>query len=495
MKRLIIILFCFSILGGAKAQHHFYHLIRNGVYSNIESTVKNIRSIVDTPGYEAFGVPVQNQTNQVTYYYRRGTDHVTAGDGDPFYRTFNIVTQTWSDTVRILPTDPQDSVDCRDVTGGKMDNDSTVLFYGRRHEDVYGSYDLFIQKCDSNNNFSAPVPFNWTGITHLQVGFFHGRMIEGDAPGEYYHIIYQVNVDTGTRPHYNAQIIKTTDYWNHYALCGVVFDGNQQFSETAGVNLGGGKFLALARFNQSGILTPFESTNYGVTWVRRGASNLLWYNTGQPEIPDITPHDGVYDIVFQCRDAAMLMISKNNTVASFGLTYPVYNEQEMYAHHLGTGTNPSLGYPSELKLSTGLYLIIFTKQLNNNRANIQWAIDDLVTDPNGIPPAPTIASTSITTESFRINVTGYTDKQIENIRYFSQDISTAVDFSSFVTCTYQNPASNFPIGQSTLMQNVRMTGLFDFYHELTTGTTYYYRIKACNNVGCSAYTTKIVTTL
>jgi hypothetical protein len=60
----------------------------------------------------------------------------------------------------------------------------------------------------------------------------------------------------------------------------------------------------------------------------------------------------------------MIHISKGNTVANnFGKSNPVYNPQEIYCYHRGTGTNPSLGYICELELYNGKYFMIFPKSL------------------------------------------------------------------------------------------------------------------------------------
>lgn len=480
MKKL---LFIFLFYGCTKSQSQFfYHMIEDGVRSHRIDVVKDIVPVVDSPIYEGFGIPVQNKVNQITYYYASGATHTTTHNFS--YRTFNIAAGVLSE-----PTLVSDTL-FTTVTGGKMDNDSVAFFLYTNSGTRY----LYIMKCDSNNVFSPPVAFNWGAAEDLNSGFFFGPMIIGDAPGEYYNCIYQVS---GSR--YKITIFKTTNYWNNYSEIGTIFDGTTQYSEPAGINLGGGKFLVLCRNNQAGSLTPFESTDYGVTWVRRNSSNLYWNLGGLPEIAYVYGHDGVFDIFYQCRDAAMMQISKNNTVtaSSFGTPFPVYNDPEIYSHHLGTGGNPSLGYGAQLKIHhvnpriDGKYFMIYSKEYNNVRANLQWTMDDLVTDPGGIPSAPTISTSNIGTTTFRITETGYSDSDLENVRYMQFDVSTHADFSDFVTAKYRS-VSAFPAVE---LHDIRMTGLFCIFNVLTTGTTYYCRVKACNNVGCSAYTTVIVTTL
>jgi len=476
-------IFIFIVFISCSKPPLYYHLPGGAkVPSELVSDIKNIQSINES-SYEAFGFPVQTGSNHVTYYYTRGLTHTT---GQTLcYRNFNIAAQIWTDPVLIVA----DSINSSISNGGQMDNDSIVIFSLSTHADIYHSRDIYIQKCDLNNHFSHRSMFNWSGIVKLQAGTFFGPLVKGDVPGEYYNILYQFNNDTGSTRH-RISCIKTSDYWKTYYEVGVLYDGMAQYSETAAINLGGGKLLGLTRNNIAGTLTPFESTDYGVTWTKRVPSNLFWFNLGAPEIPYIYPHDEVFDIAYQCRDASMIQISKGNSLANFGNATPVYNDPEIYSYHRGTGGNPSLGYISQLKLSTGKYLMIYSKEYNYNRANIQWTMDDLVTDPGGVPAQPIIETSGVSTTTFRIDITGYSDKDWENVRYLLQDMSTHSDFRDFVTCKYRN-MSVYP---SVEMQNVRMTGYFDTYTSLTPGTTYYLRIKACNNTGCSAYATVTVTT-
>src|SRR5438045_9102145 len=202
-------------------------------------------------------------------------------------------------------------------------------------------------------------------------------MIKGDTAGEYYHIMYQ------TAPsRYRISIVKTADYWHTYSEIGVLYDRIIPYSETAGINLGAGKMLALSRVNNAGSLTPFESTNYGVTWLRRPASNLYWWNGGSPEIPDMCIRsDGTFDIFYECRDTSMMQISKGNTVAdNFGKSTPVYNSPEVYCYHRGTGGNPSLGYGKEVEMSNAKLFMIFSKEFTSSKANLMWTKDDRVSD-------------------------------------------------------------------------------------------------------------------
>ncbi len=185
----------------------------------------------------------------------------------------------------------------------------------------------------------------------------------------------------------------------------------------------------------------------------------------------------------------MMHISKDNTVAdNFGKSTPVYNPQEIYSYHRGTGGNPSVGYGSQLKLSNGKFFMIYSKEYTSTRSNLQWTIDDLVSDVEA-PIVPVLTISAITATAFRFDITNYVDWQ--NVRYCLMDLSTVEDFSTFVTCKYRS-ISAYP---AVVINNITVVGYWDTFNGLVTGTTYYLRIKAVNNAGESIYTIKTVTTI
>ncbi len=447
---------------------------------------KNIKPISTDSLYEAFGILLRIKADTAVYIDRIGKDHVSKGNGNPFYRKYCISSNTWSDTTRIA----SDSLDSRCVAGGMMDNDSGIIFYARYHTD--GTRDLLIQRFDSNANFTSPIPFNWNGFVKYKGGFPFSKLIKGYSAHEYFLPMYQVN-DTGVAK-YRISLIHTTDCFNTYQDI-VVYSGSTAYTEPFGANLSNGKMLIECRNNQAGTLTPFESTNHGLTWIRRNPCNLYWYIGGGSEMGDmIVNPDSSFDIIYECRDAEMISISKNNVISSanFGNSFPIYNEPEMYAHNKGAGSggNTSLGYPSMIQIGS-LRLVVYAKQFNLNRANLMWTIDDLITDPGCIPDAPVITVSGITTTAFRIDIKNYSDSQIQNIRWFQQDLCYDSLFTNFVTCKYRITTSGaYP---AVLMKNIRMTGLWDLYSVLTTHTTYWLRIRAYNYKGYSETIKKIMT--
>lgn len=448
--------------------------------------IKDLKFISLNNVYEAFGIIDYSRQNVYTYYYRRGKSHLSGGN--PVYREYNTLTKTWSDPITIT-TDTRDGTA---VSGGRMDNDSTVLFLGRSNNGINGDWSLGIQiiKADSNNRFSAPKPFDWTGIPKLQRQSFYGHVVKGERPGEYFMPLYQLTIQS-TNSRRLLQCLYTSDYWNSYKLKGTIYDGTTPFSETSMIYLGDGKLMTLTRNDNSGILVPFESDDYGVTWKKREISNLYWGMLRLPEIPFVynDTATGTFDIIYECRDANMIEISKYNDLTNFGNVLPVYRNVEIYAHHLGEGSNPSLGYPAMIRMKDGNFLIVYSKEFNDYTANIFYTEDDLQSDEGNIPQKPKITVSKILEHSFRIDVTGYTDKQLENIRWLSEDLSEDSTFKTFTTCNHRTPS--YP---ATQIRNIRMTGLWDSYSGLKGLTPFWLRIKACNYKGCSDYSIIRVTT-
>lgn len=474
-------LFIYLLLLSASARSQFfYHLVNYATRSSNVSNVKNIQPVSTDSVYEAFGILLHLRTNKDIQFDRVGTTHVAGGQ--PFYRIYNEQANYWYDRVQ------WDTLanDCRDIYGYHMDNDSIVLIY--READNMST--IWIRKCDTMLHFSPRVALDSFQFGTRLASRVPFGIVSGTAPGTYYCSFYSISADAAT---WRLSVFKTTNYWNTYTEVGVAYSGSINYAEPGIVNLGNGRFMLMARNNVAGSLTPFESTDSCVTWTRRIASNLFWYGGGLPEIPYIYQPPNQRDsftVIYECRDASVIHISKGNTVQNnFGLSTPTYTQPEVYAYHRGTGTNPSLGYPKMLRMENGKYLITFAKEYNSTRANLLYTRDDLVTDPNGVPAAPVIPTSSITSSGFRYDIT-VTDKDVENIRYWKMDLSTDPAFGSFVTAKYL--ASALP---AAVIHNTQVTGKFVIFSTLTTATTYYCRVSACNNAGCSPYTTAIVTTL
>lgn len=482
------------------------------------SYLKNVRitpfSEAATAEYHAFGTAIKTGADRLTLLFRRGVSELV--DGDPSYahlyrgRTYQAhytpSTDTWAAPVQI---DEEIGRDLADHHGGyQMDNGEFIYFSSVSPVAIAyiddgepwpaGNFSPFFRKAaDESLAWGSRVTL--TGYdTSFRSGTNFGMLQAGANPGEYY-IGFNV-FGYGSETARKLYCLKTTDYfatWNFIEI----YSGSLPFSEMSVAYLGGGRLFSFARIDNGGYLYLFKSSDSGATWTAIGQhvdNNLGWY-TGAPKIPTaVFMHNGLLNIMYHDRDNFCTMISKDNDPDDFfGMAIPVFNPPEIYWYNWNGefSGNPSLGYPIVCHAGSDRFLVAIAKEVNTQDADLYYTMDDFLTDPDGVPAAPpTIADSFITATTFRLDINGYTDAQKQNIRYFQIDVSTDAGFGSFITASY-NGTSVGTDHTSVTMQNVRMAAFWIGMAALTTGTTYYIRIRAVNNAGASSYTTKTVTTI
>jgi hypothetical protein len=106
------------------------------------------------------------------------------------------------------------------------------------------------------------------------------------------------------------------------------------------------------------------------------------------------------------------------------------------------------------------------------------------------PPALTLNAPTLTASAFKIEITGYTQAQIQNIKQWVWDISTDAGFApgTFATLSIEW------VQPAVLVKDIAMPSMRIWPQTATASTTYYIRAKAVNNTGESAYTSTSVTT-
>jgi len=509
-----IYLFFLLINVNAGAQIGFYHtLIRTGrsapVY--VISNYKNPKWTDQDTGYAAFGVientsiPPEAQT-RFTYFTRIGTGHTT--DGNAYARDYYPQVDKWGPW-RVVDSEKvnADSNDCRDTWGGRLrdigntpGNDSILLFICRVTGPTKNDSKNYFLRGNLDGTHWDSIPITYT-IPRLQFLAFYGHMARGDSAGTYYMAAFEYNVDTGNTNHKRIVVFRTTDWFRHYNER-VVFDqtGAGNFlSECPMVNLGGGKLLLFARLEQATVFRTIESSDYGDTWINQGDSYPLYsYNAGAGCIVPFVWKDSTankFIALFNNRDHDWVCISRDNTVAANFGHYPTnYNNSEMYFYNQSENhltANSSLGYTSMINIAgDSVFLLCWTHETNAHRANIMFSRDNFQTRHSAPDAPPSFAPSSIGSTGFYLAVTGYTTAQLNNISYFMYDVSTSPTFSSFVTCYNRLPGWS----PTAVMHDVYWNGLWNNFNGMTASTAYYVRMKACNNAGCSAYTSVTVTT-
>lgn len=453
---------------------------------------KNVRVVPASAAannkYMAFGTLLKTGSNRMTYITRVGQippgTYAHLEGGRTFQFHYTIDTDTWDSGTLI---DSESGRDMSDCNGGEMDNGKYVYFssVGPDLENEIDAVIFFRIANDSNLNWGARKNL-LTDVGAIDApastlsGTCFGAMQKGDAPGEYYIAYVQFYSAAGKK-----YCVKTTDYWETWTFYEIF--GDPVFNETALVYLGSNRLVSISR--RDGFPVMYKSSDGGETWDYLNTPPNLNYGY-QPIIPHFFVDDGLLFLIYQDRDSGFIKISKDNDPDDFFST-GAFNEPELY-HYTFNGEssgNPSLGYPSIRKMFSGGYLIVFAKEVSSNDADLWYSRDDLNTDPNGVPIAIPSTAVGSNSNSAYVGMGGYTLAQMDNIRYFEVDVSTASDFSTFATVKYRHPSL-----EATLMHDARLTGLTLNLEGLPSATTYYIRIRACNNAGKSGYIQKTVTT-
>jgi hypothetical protein len=516
MGKLLTIFLFFSFAANGQLPVVFYGL--NGVQASVYvppavvSNLKNPQIIPNGSGtkqYVAFGNNINLGSDTTTLsdttilFTRMGASHIDGGLAA--YNIYHISTDTW-DGYHVMRTDTADN---RDGYGTKMDNDSIIYWSCLSFNDatnaftgspIGGTTQIYQIRMGRNLGQTDTINFRWPTVSpRLQRSFIYGKATYLDSPGHYATTLLTYNVDTGNLSRVILYVLKTTDYFRTYWLVRIwdnTLDGSGSPDETAISYLGSGRVGLWTRLFQGSQMYYTESSNYGNTWTFRGnADSLWWYKAGgdmQASIYRIGKKDSIY-ITYGNRDNDCIEISLNRPSDFFGSHF--FKRPEIYFYNRSEDAavaNSSLNYTSvSMAIRDSIFLMTYYHEKAPDTAYAYYSRDDFKTDPLGIPTAPTLTISGTTTTAFRVDVTGYTQAQKNNIRAFYFDLSTDPAFGSFVTAKYQSPTTTSAVS----LNNIYMHAFYDIFNGLTTGTTYYFRARACNNAGCSSYTTQMITTL
>lgn len=429
-------------------------------------------------------------SDSVILFIRAGTTHLQ--DGVPVYNIYTISNDVWSGYT-VVRTDTADN---RDTWATAFQNLDSLVVWSEYSVGANDSYSQNYQiRYGRNLGHTDTINLRWpVGWPHLQYAFTYGAAAHSDSAGYYLQPIVQVNIDTGDLTKYRVDLIRTHDYFRTYDFVNVATP-SFYLNESSIEYFGGGKFGLLGRMEGLGNLRYYESTNYGASWTDRGnADSLYWYFAGRTmSSPYIYRYnDSMVHIFYGNRDNNFVEVSPFNKINDFFGGYH-FNSPQLYYYNYSPNANSSLNYAAIMPIiGDSVYLVTWGHEDASDTAHMLYSRDNLKTDPNGLPIAPpTISTSDITSTAFRFEITGYTQSQIDNIRTFEFDISTSSNFSSYVTAKYFLPGAT----SSVSLHDIRMHSLWDNISALTTGTTYYLRIRACNNAGKSSYTQINVTTL
>lgn len=300
---------------------------------------------------------------------------------------------------------------------------------------------------------------------------------------------------------------RTTDNWQTFEA--FEFYSGTNVDETILIPCDDGRAVAIRRQSGKSWMYKCADTLAATpSWTNFGTINLGWMMQSTTIIPTYDIHDGLYDIVFANRGTGMICISRNNTFDD--IYNGIFNEEEIIAYasvdSSGSIYKP-LGYPvfqyncGPSSFGGTLSFVGWSRETvwsgggdSPGKAEFWGTFLDFEHDETGAPATPpslTEFAPATTANAFQVDITGYTEAEIANIKWFIWDVSTDPDFSpgTFITKSVEwaQPA--------VLIQDLRIPSLsIAITSGLTTSTTYYIRAKAVNHQGESSYTSTSVTT-
>lgn len=474
------------------------------------SHAKNVRNLsgesLGAQDYCAFGGIAYCDTHlmQIT---RIGTGHETGGKW--YKRSIPLDTLTpgaWS----LLYTHTYNLEDCYVtrqgsylyVHGSASDDDRTGLGWDTQQ--------CFYLKCDLNGNLISGPHDTIGGTSGVTSGcnrnwpFGRGGWL---GTGNWYGQSYvSLQYDGTTVSNGKIWFLRTQDDWATFEAfsyyTGIYVD------EVLLIPFTDGRAVSLRR--QAGKTNLFRCPNTIATtpsWSLYSQIDLGWFHYGTL-IPTYDIHDNLVDIVFADRDTGMISISRNNTYDN--VYNGIFNDEEIiaYANVPASGSvYTPLGYPVYVYncgVSSYGGVLSFAGWSRetawsptagaDGKAEFWGTFLDFEHDETGAmptqPPALTSNPSYLTSSAARVEITGYTEAQMNNIKYYVWDISTSPTFApgSFVTVSIEW------VLPAVLVKDQRIPGIAIAPQSLTSGTTYYFRVKAVNNAGESAYTSTSITT-
>lgn len=492
------------------------------ITSSILYPNKNVRITPDSAAnaaeYQAFGFDIVTGGDRITSFFRigisEGVVHPYGSNNPPalsyahLYRGRTYKQHYYPSTDTFSVKEEIYSVPGRDLAdtyGIKMDN-GEYIYFGSVSPSAIAYLDdavntrppenavPFYRKASNSDLVYAPPVYLFTdpgasGVPlELKSCSPFGKPCKGANPGEYYIGFYQFDYE-GTAA--RGYCIKTTNYFNTWSF-NLIWN-QAGYSENMVFYMGGGKLVDVARRDNSGNIFLYVSIDSGVTWTPKGPTQNLWWSGAFPQIIHGFVENNLLTLMCQNRDTGFVYISHANAWSNINDTQ-IFNRPEIFFYTFNgeINGNPSLGYPCVTPIGNGKYFVSLCTEVNGNDANRYYTITDLQTD-NGLPAAPPVITTAFhTATSFRLFIDNYTDAQLQNIRGFEIDLSTQANFSTYVMARIEVVQNG---GQLQVFQDVWMWSRWITPNSLITATTYYYRIRACNNNGKSGFTNGSTATL
>lgn len=301
-----------------------------------------LQTLAQDGRYNAFGTFVTISATKKMYIFRSGTDHIQGGRIDAI--DYNVLTNRYYNR-RTLYTPPA-GYDPRDPRVSLI-NGKIFIFTSLTDLSIGKTYQMgYLKSTDATGtSWSAFTPLEKT----MQIALPWGKAVAGDVAGTWFQPFYESDFVSGGT--WKEGLWKTTDYGETWTAQ-YMYIGTRPLTETAVVNLGGGKMLSLSRlelsygFTSNG-LWQMTSSDGGTTWSAPVVTNLggtsinipaLYYNAATGKIT----------CVYQNRASGNIEYSANNTATTvFASPTGWINELSYYDNYDEASglSRKGLGYP------------------------------------------------------------------------------------------------------------------------------------------------------
>ncbi|MEA3357516.1 MAG: sialidase family protein, partial [Patescibacteria group bacterium] len=305
-----------------------------------------------TNSYDAFGILIKTGDDTILHFYRVGTSHAN-DKGKIVKRTYTISTNSWSSASDVFE---DATYDCRSATGGIIGNEIFLFFTRYNH-----STDTFVDINYIKSTDLTGTSWGSRVIMTTSTGwrFNPHSHLESLGGGTYIQPWFEHN-GAGT---WHAGFYKTVDSGVNWTNI-TIYSGSTYWGEPSIANIGDNKLIAIFRNVQGGYLGQATSSDNGDNWSAVTATNL-GLATGD-KIPYLIydAESGNVIAMFHDRGDDKSKVSETDADTVFA-SASSWNTSEV----LDSGFNHN-GYHSIVKIASGKYFYVYSKQMSSADADI-----------------------------------------------------------------------------------------------------------------------------
>jgi hypothetical protein len=333
--------------------------------------LKDVRNITNSNTYDGFGQFYQIDFDTWRYIFRSATNHLDMGQ--IHYKDYTYSTQSWG-LQKVLYIHPDLSgfaADIRDPSCVKIGTDIFV-FFAVRSRDFFSAWVgmYYIKSTDGGITYGSPVSLTTTLGAYVP----YGEGFAGQTAGEYFVPFYEEATDNSGVT--KVSLYRTTDSGANWSVVNV-YTGTGGYNETFFSWIGGNNYIGLARKQPGGSIYQTVSTDAGVTWSAFTATNLVTSGLAMCSCLYDTATAKIHVIIGN-RGNGYIEHSYNNTPATIIASAVAWVVPTQYYYNVELGDSINLGYSGIKKMATGIYLLIWTKQYGDAKADLISTLEDFL---------------------------------------------------------------------------------------------------------------------